>query len=317
MSLPIVDFEKVASGHGLDDLDRAFRNWGFAEIQNHGVSSVLCEAMLGEMEWFFSLATQRKRAILRTEENHWGFYDRELTKNVRDWKEIFDVGPRRAACQPQWPEGSTSFSDTTMRFYEACEKIALQLVSCMGTLLGAEKGELENGFSDHTSYLRLNYYPLYEDPTPADVQTGEVRGALGISHHSDAGAVTVLLQDGVDGLQVEHGGRWHSVSARRGSLIVNIGDVVQVWSNDRYQAPLHRVLANRDRVRYSAPFFFNPGFETDYAPVAGACGEAGPLYRSINWGEFRRGRAAGDYADEGEEVQIAHYRIETPFHCGE
>ena len=80
--------------------------------------------MLGEMEWFFSLSRESKRSILRTEGNHWGFYDRELTKNVRDWKEIFDVGKERDSCQPQWPEGSDSFRETTMRFYEACEEIA-------------------------------------------------------------------------------------------------------------------------------------------------------------------------------------------------
>ena len=65
-------------------------------------------------------------------------------------------------------------------------------------------------------------------------------GSLGISHHTDAGAVTVLLQDGQPGLQVlrRNGGKketWHDVEARRGDLIINIGDVVQVWSNDLYQ----------------------------------------------------------------------------------
>ena len=66
------------------------------------------------------------------------------------------------------------------------------------------------------------------------------KGNLGISHHTDAGAVTVLLQDGQPGLQVlrRNGGKketWHDVEARRGDLIINIGDVVQVWSNDLYQ----------------------------------------------------------------------------------
>ena len=66
------------------------------------------------------------------------------------------------------------------------------------------------------------------------------KGSLGISHHTDAGAVTVLLQDGQPGLQVlrRNGGKketWHDVEARRGDLIINIGDVVQVWSNDQYQ----------------------------------------------------------------------------------
>ena len=62
---------------------------------------------------------------------------------------------------------------------------------------------------------------------------------------------------------------------------------------------------------YGAPFFFNPDYDLDYAPVAGVIGEDNPaLYRSINWGEFRAGRAAGDYADYGEEIQISHYRLD-------
>ena len=134
-------------------------------------------------------------------------------------------------------------------------------------------------------------------------------GHLGISHHSDAGAVTVLLQDGRSGLQVEKEGQWYTVAADSGSIIINIGDVVQVWSNDRYKAPLHRVLASDTHTRYSAPFFLNPAFQTDYAPLQSTQRRGQALYRPINWGEFRNGRAAGDYADVGEEIQIAHYRL--------
>ncbi len=119
----------------------------------------------------------------------------------------------------------------------------------------------------------------------------------------------MLLQDGHPGLQVEKEGRWHTVDAERGSIIINIGDVVQVWSNDRYKAPLHRVLASDTHTRYSAPFFLNPSFETNYAPLQSTQMHGRALYRPINWGEFRNGRAAGDYADVGEEIQIAHYRL--------
>ena len=94
-----------------------------------------------------------------------------------------------------------------------------------------------------------------------------------------------------------------------GSIIINIGDVVQVWSNDRYRAPLHRVLASDTHTRFSAPFFLNPAFATDYAPLPATLVDVAPRYRSINWGDFRNGRAAGDYADVGEEIQIAHYRV--------
>jgi len=120
----------------------------------------------------------------------------------------------------------------------------------------------------------------------------------------------VLLQDDQPGLQVLKGKRWHTIPPRRDALVINIGDIVQVWSNDRYAAPLHRVLASSARERFSAPYFFNPAYQTDYGPLPSLieAGEA-PRYRPINWGEFRAGRAAGDYADHGEEIQVSQFRI--------
>ena len=83
-----------------------------------------------------------------------------------------------------------------------------------------------------------------------------------------------------------------------------------MWSKDFYKAPLHRVKARRDEVRYSSPFFYNPSYQCDYAPVESAVSPERPAaYRAINWGEFRLARFAGDYADVGEETQISHYRV--------
>lgn len=309
MQLQSVDFGAVIQGKGLEALDEACRRWGFFELVNHPISDALCEDMLNAMEHFFSLPLAQKRACERTQDNHWGFYDRELTKNVQDWKQLYDVGPAQGACIPQWPEKEPEFRLATEAFYSACESTALALVGAIARSLGEQPEYLLDGFRDHSSYLRLNYYPLCDDPAPRDTPTGAHRGHLGISHHSDAGAVTILLQDGQAGLQVEREGRWHDISARRGSILVNIGDVVQVWSNDRFAAPVHRVLASKDTVRYSAPFFLNPSFDASYAPVPGVLQGAAPLYRPIQWREFREGRALGDYADYGDEVQISDYRL--------
>ena len=309
MQLHTVDYRAVTAGHELDKLDEACQKWGFFELVNHGISRSLCEDMLAAMDRFFALPTEIKRRCERTAENHWGFYDRELTKNVQDWKQLFDVGPRFGTCVPQWPAGEESFRETTESFYRACESTALGLVGSIARALGEQPETLWGGFQGHTSYLRLNYYPLCRDPAPADTPTGGRRGHLGISHHSDSGAVTILLQDGQPGLQVERAGQWHSISAERGSIVVNIGDVVQVWSNDRYIAPIHRVLASDQAVRYSAPFFLNPSFEASYAPLRGALRGAPPRYRAISWREFREGRARGDFADYGHEIQISDFRI--------
>jgi isopenicillin N synthase-like dioxygenase len=120
--------------------------------------------------------------------------------------------------------------------------------------------------------------------------------------------LTLLLQDEQPGLEVFHDGEWRLVEPRRDALVVNIGDIVQVWSNDRYAAALHRGLVAADAERFSAPFFFNPAYSTTYAPLPSTVDSAHPpRYRPIRWGEFRARRAAGDYADAGEYHSISHY----------
>ena len=87
--------------------------------------------------------------------------------------------------------------------------------------------------------------------------------------------------------------------------------MMQVWSNDEYLAPEHRVKTQRDLLRCSAPFFYNPSYETTYAPVESTISESKhALYRPISWKEFRLGRFAGDYADVGKEIQISHFRYD-------
>jgi isopenicillin N synthase-like dioxygenase len=313
--IPVIDI------HGLVDdpavlaaLDEACRSWGFFQIVGHGIADDLVAATLAQMRAFFTLPGEAKRAIERSAENAWGFYDKELTKNRRDWKQIFDVGPDShegplAGNHAQWPSELPEFRPVMEAFYAACEAVSFRLLAGIVRCLGMPATYLHDAFTpQHTSFLRLNYYPACHEPAAPDAPLG-AEGNFGIHHHTDAGALTVLLADEQPGLQVYRHGRWNLVEPRSDALVINIGDIVQVWSNDRYQAALHRVLASRDADRYSAPFFFNPGYDVIYEPLPSVCSEGDPAhYRPINWGEFRAGRAAGDYADQGEEIQIAHFR---------
>ena len=187
--------------------------------------------------------------------------------------------------------------------------LALRLVDVIASNLGMPPGALAPCFRpQHTSFLRLNYYPRCPAPArPVDRSTAR-DGHLGVNDHTDAGALTLLLQDEQPGLEVFHDNEWHLVEPRRDALVVNIGDIVQVWSNDRYTAALHRGLVSADAERFSAPFFFNPAYSTVYAPLPSTVdAEHPPRYRPIHWGEFRAHRTAGDYADHGEYHAISHY----------
>lgn len=305
-AVPVIDIAELDGADALAAIDRACRDWGFFQVTNHGIDDAIIDGLFAAARAFFELPLATKRRILRSADNPWGFYDEELTKNTRDWKQVFDYGPGDgAALEPRWPSEPDGFREAVLGYHEACESLAQRLLSAIATNLGAPDGQLNAQFgADHTSFMRLNYYP--KCPPGAAPEP-----AFGVNEHSDAGALTVLLQDEQAGLEVCRDGYWYLVEPRRDALVINLGDMAQVWSNDQYRAALHRVITNTDRDRYSSPYFFNPSFDTDYAPLPSCVSASNPArYRPINWREFRTKRADGDYADYGDEVQITDYRID-------
>jgi len=328
-AVPVIDIEPLGSDFAqrqktVAQIATACRTWGFFQITGHGIPDELISRVWRETKGFFALSATAKQAIERTKDNARGWYNRELTKTTRDMKEVFDFGYKpylelpdedpsnltRDGCN-QWPDAKRcpDFRQTMWEYFQTCEHIALELLEVVGEGLGVSSDCLTRDFVDkHTSFLRLNYFPRH-DPLLPD-QQASAGGHLGIHHHSDAGALTVLLQDSVGGLQVCLNDEWFPVEPVESALVINIGDMVQVWSNDRYLAPLHRVLASEGRERYSLPFFYNPSYDANYGPLDALTNTASPpKYQSINWGEFRRQRQQGDYANYGQENQIVDYRI--------
>lgn len=316
--VPIIDLAALMRGEqdaeAARQVDKACRGSGFFYINGHGLDALIDEAWAAT-RWFFDQSLEYKLGVARSESNSRGFYNRELTKNTRDLKEVFDFGSpgHNQDGWNQWPDGSevTFFQTALTAHFEACHGVALRLLEVITANLGASPQALTAGFTPrHSSFLRLNYYPV-EDPLTQPGRPGSAAdtGLMGVHHHTDAGALTLLLQDQVGGLEIHHGGAWVPVPAVPGTLVVNIGDIVQVWSNDRYHAPLHRVVASARRDRYSLPYFFNPVYATDYAPLPEQTGPDRPArYASINWGHFRRERQHGDYGDYGSEIQISDFR---------
>jgi isopenicillin N synthase-like dioxygenase len=305
--VPVIDIHELSGAATLAQLDEACREWGFFQVIHHGIPATAIDAVFAAAHAFFALPAGDKQRIERTRDNPWGFYDHELTKNVVDWKQIYDFGPADgAAIRPQWPDRVPGFQTAVQTYYQHCERLAFRLLAAISTNLGMRPGYLSQGFGpDHTSFLRMNYYPLC--PTaPESVQ----ERPLGVGPHTDAGALTLLLQDNQPGLQVFKDGDWHTVEPRTDAIVVNIGDMVQVWSNDRYSAALHRAITHTDSARFSIPFFLNPSYRANYRPLPTMVTGARPArYHEINWGEFRARRMSGDYADYGEEIQITQFRV--------
>jgi len=319
--VPVIDIGEIVRDAGspgaataVRAIGRACREWGFFQVVNHGVDRTLTEATWRETRRFFAQPASVKSAIMRSRENPWGYYNNELTKNQRDRKEVFDfttegVDPIYGACN-RWPDLDDSFRETMTGYRDAVTRLSFALLEafCVGLGLPADfmRADFEGG---HTGFIRLNYYPVADPLRDSDIAHLPVAD-LGVHHHTDAGALTVLLQDEVGGLQVFRDDCWHDIPPVPGAFVINTGDMMQVWSNDRYQAAIHRVLAMERRDRYSIPFFFNPSAQTVVSPLPSVVGEGSPArYRTIGWAEFRGKRTDGDYADYGPEVQISQYRI--------
>ena len=292
-------------------LAHACAKWGFFFLIGHDVARELKEEAIYRTHAFFQKSATEKNQIRRTRQNSWGYFDAELTKNRPDWKEILDIGPATtsgplAGSAPQWPN-DTLFIKTITSLQGELHRVAMDIMMAIVKTFHTDSVP-DQDFDEHSSFIRLNHYPPCPDPVIDSDRFMSDRGHLGISHHTDAGAVTVLLQDDQPGLQVFANGRWLTLECPPDALIVNIGDIVQVWSNDRYRAPVHRVIADRANHRISIPYFLNPAYHANYAPLT----DERPLYRAINWGDFRAKRSAGDDADLGSEVQISDYKVAEP-----
>ena len=327
-TVPILDLGggiKPPSTDTVEEVAAAAEQYGFFQVVNHGISPNQLAGVWDATHSFFAKPMAEKRQILRTKKNSRGYYDRELTKNARDLKEVLDIAhvphPELADDHPsnfhtvdgvnQWPEMS-GFRDTFVAYLQSCERLSHWLLQAFCQGLGEHADHLASSFADdHTSFVRLNYYPLHDPLDAAEAAEVTALGDMALHHHSDAGALTLLVQDEVGGLQVEHKGTWIDVEPTEGAIVINTGDMMQVWSNDRYKAAMHRVIPRTERGRYSLPYFFNPSYSTDYFPLPRSVDANDHAhYRSISWGDFRQSRADGDFADYGSEVQISDFLLE-------
>ena len=326
MTVPTIDLSPLQRGGPppqalIDDVAAACSDWGFFQVVNHGVDPALRARAEAQQRVFFGLPRAIKEPIRRTAGNSRGWYDDELTKQRRDWKEGLGFGNTPAGGGHAWTLADTDPANanldglnrfppaeaaplvraTILEYYDALAGVAEQLARLFSLGLGMPADYFEPVLNRgaHTSYLRINYYAPYTGPAPTQ---------LAISPHKDAGFLTVLAQDvGCHSLQVRDRakpGDWVTVVPEDDAFTINTGDMAQIYSNNRYHAPEHRVLTHPDTPRYSAPFFYNPAYAAAVKPLPSL---GAPQYDELYWGYFRAQRFAGDFADYGAEIQISDF----------
>jgi len=316
MSVPVIDLE--AAENDLDvlvPLDAACRDHGFFLLRNHGLDPIINE-MWQASEAFFRQAPAAKRQVMRSKHQPLGYYDRELTKRKRDQKEVFDfMQPRTdGSDRNQWPGHDPAFKQAMTDFFEGASEVAARTLAlvCRALVGDADREGLPVGDA-RTSTVRLNYYPLHDPLSAAESAQVTELGDMALHHHTDPGVLTLLLQDMSGGLQTHsRSAGWIDVTPEAGTIVVNLGDALQVWTNDVYRAAIHRVLPMQTvgaAGRYSTPFFYNPQGDAVLEPLP-ALMAGDPVFRSFTWKEYITGRVEDNYADLGvDDIQIDRFRL--------
>ena len=294
-SLPIVDISALSSPDpaARAAVGRAIRaaclDKGFMYVTGHGIDEGLRAAVLDQARAFFARPEPDKMAVwMKNSPCNRGYEPiRGQTLEAGappDLKESFYTGadlppddPRVVAGKfnhgpNQWPADLPAFRDTLEAYFAAMGTLADRLMTGLALSLDLPESHFAPFCRDAHANLRLIHYP----PQPANPLPGE----KGCGAHTDWGALTLLMQDDVGGLQVwDEAAGWVDAPPVPGTYIVNLGDMIARWTNDRYRSTLHRVVNLSGRERYSVPYFFsgNPDEPVVCLPVCLSPGEA-PRY---------------------------------------
>ncbi|XP_071717047.1 protein LATERAL BRANCHING OXIDOREDUCTASE 1-like [Rutidosis leptorrhynchoides] len=316
-SLP--DYNSKSIQDLVSEVREACKTWGFFQVFNHGVPLENHENIMLAAKKFFDQPVEEKRKVIRDKANQQGYYDIEHTKNVRDWKEVFDINvlnPTKMFASHEadddriteyinrWPQDPPEFRDTCEAYAKEVQQLSYKLLELISLSLNLPVNRFESFFSkDETSFIRINHYP----PCPVP------HLALGVGRHKDAIALTILDQDVVGGLEVKRktDGEWIFVKPIPNTLVINVGDIIQVWSNDRYESVEHRVMVNSAKERFSIAYFMNPSYYTVVEPLAELIDEQNPAkYKGYNWGKFFATRKRSNFQKlHVENIQIYHFKI--------
>jgi len=290
-AIPVIDMRELASSSSsrralsILRLREACHHVGFFYLINHGISKAEMNHVLALSKVFFDLPQELKDKISIGHSPHYRGYGRlgaEITKGISDYKETYDLGFERSAqCitedKPylilrgpnQWPQSEAlndmHWKDSILSYIHSVHAVGKQIMVAMAQALGVSDDFFGKAFSnqdnDDYAILRLLRYP------PGKLKAEKNKVEIGVGEHTDAGCLVLLLQDEVGGLQVKNcDGEWIDAPPMEGAYVVNIGEMLQRWSNNYFLATPHRVINTSARVRYSAPFFLEPNLSTVVAP---------------------------------------------------
>jgi isopenicillin N synthase-like dioxygenase len=281
--IPVIDLGPFLRGTAADRAEAAkkigdaCRNIGFFYVTNHGVPETLIAQTYAEARRFFSLSPAVKAEVaIEHSACHRGYFSTggenldPARQKTGDLKEGYKIGRDLGAHHPlvlantplhgpnQWPANLPGWRETMTAYFDAMESLGREMLHAFALALDLAETYFDGWLSAPMTTLGPLHYPP---------QTGHITQAqIGAGAHTDYGCLTLLAQDNAGGLQVRNAaGNWVDAPPIPGSFVVNIGDMMERWTNGVFTSTLHRVINTSGRERYSLPFFFDPDFNT---PVA-------------------------------------------------
>jgi isopenicillin N synthase-like dioxygenase len=317
-SVPIIDVgglssaDRVARERVATEVGEAARDVGFFYVSGAGVDEALFDRLLAVTKAFFALSLEEKmRSYIGLSRCHRGYVpvgEEGVESGAPDLKEAFDTALDLPADDPDYLAGNPmlgpntwpdlpGFADAVTAYYHAVLEVGNRLLWAFAVGLGEDPDVFSRHATKTPSQLRLVHYPY--NPAAED--------GHGIGAHTDYECFT-LLKPTAPGLEVINGdGKWIEVPPVPGTFVVNIGDMLELWTNGKFVATSHRVRRVAEE-RYSFPLFFNVDYDTEVAPLPQFASRSETPRSALRAGEHLFAQTAQTFAylrrriDSGELV---------------
>lgn len=275
--LPVIDLTPFNGGTAAEqaaaagEIYQALTETGFLYVRNFGLSEADAQALFAKSKAFFELDDVSKREVAyRSTEENTGYVavERERLDPDRpgDLKEAFNLrDPKMPDCRNLWPDQAMpDFRPALERAYETFVDVSHTLLRAFAMALDLPRDYFVQRHAARNQTMRLLRYPR----TPQNQVQPE---QIGAGAHTDYGAITLLLQDDMGGLEaMMRDGRWVEVTPIPGTAVINVGDLMQRWTNDVFRSTPHRVRptsGHSDRARQSIVFFSYPDYDTEITVI--------------------------------------------------
>ncbi|KAE8677055.1 deoxyuridine 5'-triphosphate nucleotidohydrolase-like [Hibiscus syriacus] len=284
-NVPVIDLS-CEKEFVLAAIRAACGEWGAFHVINHGVPTKLMDDLRRVCLSFFNDVPMEEKLKYASRPNSVaseGYGSRMLVSSenetVLDWRDYFDhhTLPLSRRNSSSWPHFPPEYRALMAGYSDELKALAQRLLALMSKSLGLEASCMENMIGDFYQNITASYYP----PCPRPDLT------LGLQSHSDIGAITLLIQDDVGGLQVLKDGEWLLVDPLPNAILVLVADQTEIITNGKYKTCVHRAATNANRARLSIATFHDPAKTVRISPASDLLSQdSPPRYSPVVYGDY-------------------------------